>query len=121
MTAATPARRRVAALLALASSKTASQAATAAKVDPSTIVRWRQEPAFADELAALKEVVDRRPMDGRAIMAQLAEAEARLTPARPPARPVRLTLPAGASPGRRRQFLDQVVEVGLAAVKGELP
>lgn len=121
MTAATPARRRVAALLALATGKTASQAATAAKVDPSTIVRWRQEPAFTDELAALRVVVDRRPMNGNAIMAQLAEAEARLTPARPPARPARLTLPAGASSSRRRQFLDQVIETGLAAVKRERP
>ena len=121
MTAATPARRRVAALLALATGKTVGQAATAAGVTAPTIGRWRQEPAFAQELTDLREVVDRRPLDGDAVMAQLAEAEARLTPARPPARARPLTLPAGASPRRRRQFLDQVIEAGLAAVKRELP
>jgi hypothetical protein len=121
MTAATPVRRRLDALRALAYGKSQRQAAEGVGVSPRTVSGWCREPAFAQELAALQEVVDRRPVDGNAIMAQLAEAEARLTPARPPARPARLTLPAGASPGRRRQFLDQVIETGLAAVKRERP
>ena len=121
MTVATPVRRKVDALRALASGKSQRQAAEGAGVSPRTVSGWCREPAFAQELAALREVVERRPVDGNAIMAQLADAEARLTPARPPARPARLTLPSGATPRRRQRFVDQVIGAGLAAVERERP
>lgn len=120
MTPSRGARPKVDALLALASGKSQRRAAIAAGVSPGTVSRWMKTIDFEQELADLKAVVERRPIDGGAIMRQLDEAEERLGPPRPRVdaagrRHVLVAVPASASPKRRRQIIADALANSMAA------
>lgn len=107
---------RAGALLPLASGK--SQAATAREVgvSPGVIARWLRDPAFAEELARIKALVDAKPMDGHAVLAAVVDAGRRLAP--PAGGPVVVSIPAAASPARRRQLLARGIARAFDAGSG---
>ncbi|MEU5892521.1 helix-turn-helix domain-containing protein [Streptomyces sp. NPDC047461] len=97
--ATTNVQAKVSALMWLAAGKSQRAAAEAAGVSPGTVSAWCRQPAFAEELAALRTLYGQKPFDGAALMDRLAEAEKRLAPARSAkerVRKVRVRVPAGA-------------------------
>ncbi|QQM41986.1 hypothetical protein [Streptomyces liliifuscus] len=104
--------KRVDALLPLAGGKSNKAVAEEVGVNPATIGTWKKDPAFACELARIKELVDRKPMDAHAVLAAVTESSARLNP---PAGPVVVSIPAGASARRRRQLIGRAVARALEA------
>ncbi|MFF9153834.1 helix-turn-helix domain-containing protein [Streptomyces sp. NPDC014846] len=78
---ATPARDKVSAVLWLAAGKSQRAAAEAAGVSPGTVAQWRRDPVFAAEVERIRRAWEEQPQDGRELLAQLDEVEARLTPA----------------------------------------
>ncbi|MFD4790539.1 hypothetical protein ACFWN1_26500 [Streptomyces sp. NPDC058459] len=120
----TPTTRKVAALLALAYGKPIRYAAGMAEVAPSTVSVWKKEPAFAAELAAVRQVYERDPRNWEALVARLDEAEQRL---RPPGMHVdrggtirvRALIPAGSSPAQVRRLAGRAVARGMRAAARE--
>ena len=115
----TPVRRRVDALAQLAGGASNRAAAEAAGVAAGTVSSWRRDPVFAEELAGVRAVVERRPVDVDAIMARLAEAEERLAPAGPRVNgdgsvSVSVAVPAGVSPRVRERLVARAVARGVA-------
>jgi hypothetical protein len=113
-------RQKVDALLLLAGGSSNRAAADAAGVAPGTISAWRKNPVFAAELATVKAVVERRPIDADAVMAALVEAAARLAPPGPQVAAdgsfrVTVTIPADASPRTRQQIMARALARGIAA------
>ena len=119
MTAATPVRRKVDALLSLAGGSSNRAASEQAGVSPSTVAGWKRDSGFVRELDALKAVMERRPIDGVAVMDALDAAEARLAPPAPRAvagrTRVEVRVPADASPRKRQQIVARALARGMAA------
>lgn len=119
MTAATPVRRKVDALLALAGGSSNRAAAEQAGVSPSTVAGWKRDDGFVRELDALKAVMERRPIDGLAVMEALDAAEARFAPPAPSTIAgrihVEVRVPAYASPRKRQQIMARALARGMAA------
>lgn len=107
--------KRVDALLPLAGGKSNKAVAEEVGVNPATIGTWKKDPSFACELARIKELVDRKPMDGHAVLAAVQEAAARLNPPVGAAGPVVVSIPATASLRRRRQLIGRAVARALEA------
>ncbi|MCX5170558.1 hypothetical protein OG616_21435 [Streptomyces antibioticus] len=119
---ATPANRKVDALLWLAGGKSNREAAEAAGVTAGTVAAWKRQPTFAAELAAVKALYEERPQDGRAIVDRLQEAKERLSPLTPKVVAggtfrVRVNIPAGASARQREQLAARAIARGLRAVR----
>lgn len=104
-------RRRADALLPLASGKTQKAVAEEVGVNPATISAWKRDRVFAAELARIKELVGRKPLDARAVLAALDVAADRLARSGPSGPVsvsggrVTVSIPSDASPRRRRQLL----------------
>ncbi|MFD8739399.1 helix-turn-helix domain-containing protein [Streptomyces sp. NPDC059618] len=121
MTATHP-RHKASAALWLAAGKSRRAAAEAAGVSAGTVSQWLRDPAFVAEVERTRPVYERKPQDGAALMAHLAEVEQRLTPT-PPVRGeggairVRLSVPAGASARQREKLTARAIARGLRAVR----
>lgn len=120
MTASRGTRPKVDALYALACGRSKRQAAIAAGVSPGTVSRWATDVDFQTELADLKWVLERRPLDGNAIMRQLDAAEKRLAPSRPWVDEAgrthfTVTVPAYASSRQRRQIVARALAKSMSA------
>ncbi|MGW6924482.1 hypothetical protein ACWGA9_24875 [Streptomyces sp. NPDC054950] len=106
---------RARALLPLAAGRSGAATARAIGVSPSTVNAWRRDPAFAEELARIRELLGRKPVDGDAVLDAVRAAARRLDPPVPPARAqVSLVIPADASPDRRRRLLARGLSRGIA-------
>ncbi|MFC4466701.1 hypothetical protein ACFPH6_19575 [Streptomyces xiangluensis] len=116
---ATPVRRKVDALLALAGGKSQRKVAEEVGVNPATIRAWNRDPVFAAELVRMKEVVVQRPLIPEAVFAAMDEAAGRLAPGGSAAGVVTVRIPAGASPRRRRQLVARAVARVLEASEGD--
>ncbi|MEU2300547.1 hypothetical protein ABZ584_24445 [Streptomyces antibioticus] len=119
---ATPANRKVDALLWLAGGKSNREAAEAAGVSPTTVAAWKRQPTFAAELAAVRALYEERPQDGRAIVGRLQEAKERLSPHAPKVVAggtfrVRVNIPPGSSARQREQLTARAIARGLRAVR----
>lgn len=109
MTATHP-RNKASAVLWLAAGKSQRAAAQAAGVSPGTVSQWRRDPTFAEEVERTRAVYAEKSQDGLALLDHLEEVEQRLTPmsaVRVEGGGARVTvsIPAGASPARRRRLL----------------
>lgn len=93
-------RKRVDALLPLAGGMSQRAVAVEVGVASGTVGKWLKDPAFVRELGRIRELAARKPLDVEAVMAAVDEAAVRLG-----AGPVVVSIPAGASPRRRRQLL----------------
>ncbi|KUN03951.1 hypothetical protein AQI95_21160 [Streptomyces yokosukanensis] len=119
---ATPARRKVDALLQLAAGSTNMAAARAAGVSPGTIAIWKKDPEFAREMDALRQVVRREPFDAAAVMAAAEDVEERLVPPGPRVHEdgsvtVRVSIPSGTSPRKAERLTARAIARGLRAVR----
>ncbi|MER7838440.1 helix-turn-helix domain-containing protein [Streptomyces sp. NPDC096040] len=115
MTRIDPAKR-VDAILPLVAGQSQRAVAESVGVHPSTVRGWLKDPLFTKELARVQEVAARRPLDAEAVLAVMDEVAVRLG-ARSAGGPVVVSIPAGASAGRRRRLLAR----GIArAVEGGL-
>ncbi|MEU9245683.1 helix-turn-helix domain-containing protein [Streptomyces sp. NPDC048385] len=108
--------KRVDAILPLVAGQSQRAVAESVGVHPSTVRAWLKDPLFADELAKVREVAARKPLDAGAVLVAMDEAAVRLG-ARPAGAPVVVSIPAGASARRRRRLLAQGV---ARAVEGGL-
>ncbi|MGW7722190.1 hypothetical protein ACWGJ6_02380 [Streptomyces canus] len=123
---ATPANRRVSALLHLAGGKSNRAAAEAAEVSPSTVADWKRDPVFASELAAVKALYEADPRDTEAVLARLSEAEKRLRPkgsvvTEGGAVQVQVCIPVGTSPAKAERLTARAIARGLRAVRESRP
>ncbi|MFG2948161.1 hypothetical protein [Streptomyces adustus] len=121
---ATNSRAQVHALLWLAGGKSNREAAEQAGVSQATVSAWRKKPVFAEELAVLTELWQQHPQDYRAFMARLDEAEQRLAPVRSGSSAVeaggvrvRVSIPAGAAPGKAERLIARGIARGLRAAR----
>ncbi|MEU5195230.1 helix-turn-helix domain-containing protein [Streptomyces scabiei] len=109
MTATHP-RNKANAVLWLAAGKSQRAAAAAAGVSPGTVSQWLRNRVFAEEVERMRTVWAEKSKDGQALLDHLEEVERRLTPS-PTVRVegggsrVVVSIPASASPARRRRLL----------------
>ncbi|MEH0551234.1 helix-turn-helix domain-containing protein [Streptomyces sp. B21-101] len=108
------------ALLPLAAGRSGAATARALGVSPSTVNAWRRDPAFAEELARIRELLGRKPIDGDGVLAAVRAASQRLDPPAAPTRSrVSVVIPADASPDRRRRLLARGLSRGIAQALGD--
>lgn len=109
-------RARADALLPLAAGRSQAAVAEEVGVSPSTIRTWLRNPGFAAEVARLRLLWEANPLDGEALLAAVIEAADRINP---PAGPVTVSIPANASPRRRRQLIGRAVARALESGEGD--
>ncbi|MDW4904456.1 helix-turn-helix domain-containing protein [Streptomyces sp. ADMS] len=103
-------RAQADALLPLAAGRSQAAVAREVGVSRSTVAAWLRNPVFAREVARLRPLWEAKPLDTAALLAASIEAADRVNP---PAGPVVVSIPAGASPRRRRQLLAKGIAKAL--------
>lgn len=109
-------RARADALLPLAAGRSRAAVAREVGVSGSTVAGWLRDPKFEAEVARLRLLWEAEPLDGEALLAAVIEAADRINP---PAGPVTVSIPANASPRRRRQLIGRAVARALESSAGE--
>lgn len=92
------------ALMPLAQGMARREVAEQVGVAPSTVAGWLRNPAYAAEVAKLKEAIDAKPLDPDRVYEVLGGCRDRVRGVTP-AGAVSVSIPPGSSPRKARQLL----------------
>lgn len=102
------------AVLPLAQGLSRKEVAEQVGVAPSTVTAWLRNPAFAQEVAKVKAVIEVKPLDPDKVLAELQASHDRIRGGDRRPGVVTVSIPAGASPRRRQRLIGRAVAKALA-------
>jgi hypothetical protein len=104
--------RKADAVMSLARGLSRKEVAEQAGVAPSTVSAWLRNPAYAAEVAALKAVIEVKPLAPAKVLEALQACHDRIRGPVPGT--VTVSIPAGASARKRRQLLARGIARALS-------